>query len=103
MIFSENRSFYPTPESLISKMASKIKGSPKKVLEPHAGKGDLVEYLSKNVYELKYNNTKLCVIEKDENLAHILRGKGYPVIDDDFLNFFSEDFRQFKESKNVSL
>lgn len=91
MIFSENKSFYPTPESLISKMASKIKGSPVKILEPNAGKGDIVEYLSKNVYEFKFDKTKLCVIEKDENLAHILRGKGYPVIDDDFLSFSGPD------------
>lgn len=30
-----------------------------------------------------------------------LKKLGMYIEDDDFLNFFSEDFRQFKESKNV--
>ena len=41
-----NKDFYPTPENLISKMFSKVnKKSIKNILEPSAGKGNIVDYL----------------------------------------------------------
>jgi len=41
-----NKDFYPTPEHLISKMFSKVnKNTIKNILEPSAGKGNIVDYL----------------------------------------------------------
>lgn len=91
MFFEKNKSFYPTSEALILKMISKIKGSPRKILEPHAGSGNIIEALASHNYELKHSLHRISAIEKDENLANLLRGKGIRVIDDDFLSFSGQD------------
>ena len=41
-----NKDFYPTPKRIIKKMVEKIQGTPDHVLEPSAGKGDIIDYLS---------------------------------------------------------
>ena len=52
----------------------------KNILEPSAGKGDLAK-------SIKWNNKYIDRIEIDPNLWHILAGKGYRVVHDDFLTF----------------
>jgi hypothetical protein len=89
-MFKDNSSFYPTPKNLINKMLSFIDFTEvKTVLEPSAGKGDLVEGIIKQ-FEFNSNyfrNRKwdIDTIELDENLQHILNGKGFRVIHNDFL------------------
>jgi methylase of polypeptide subunit release factors len=88
-------SFYPTPEDLIVKMVSKIQGDPKKILEPSAGKGNIVESYQKVIdgrwYNEKGDYEKFYTIEKDKNLRAILRSKNIKVIDTDFLTFAAPD------------
>ncbi|WP_434786971.1 DNA N-6-adenine-methyltransferase [Bacillus velezensis] len=91
-MFKDNPDFYPTPPQLIRKMTSKIEWKHiKSVLEPSAGKGDLVEAIHNQFkYTKNYRgNSKYDIdsIEQDENLRHILEGKSYRVIADDFLTF----------------
>jgi predicted RNA methylase len=81
--------FYPTPKSVIRLMLAPYIRSydsynlaGKFILEPSAGKGDIVSFL-------KGLNTKLTVdcIEIDPNLQHVLRGNGHSVVGSDFLSF----------------
>lgn len=90
-MFKENPDFYPTPESLIRKMTNKIDWKYiTSVLEPSAGKGDLVEAIYNQFqYTQRYRSSKFDIdtIEYDENLRHILKGKDYRVVADDFIAF----------------
>lgn len=88
---TDKRGFYPTPSSLINKMVSKIQGQPENALEPSAGKGDIVEYLT---HDFRYSRSSIrdvSAIEIDPDLQATLRGKGYKVIDSDFLAFSGPD------------
>jgi len=75
-----NKNFYPTPEKLIYKMV--FLENIKTILEPSAGKGDIVDFIKKR-------NEKLDIdcIENDEMLQNILKGKKHKLIHDDFLTF----------------
>jgi hypothetical protein len=94
-LFNDNPDFYPTPLKLINKMLYKLDFKKiRTVLEPSAGKGDLVEAITKQFKSVQYhsrNDKKFDIdtIEIDENLQHILKGKGYRVIHDDFMSFSS--------------
>lgn len=85
-----NKEFYPTPQSLINKMLDGIDfNTIKTVLEPSAGKGDIIEALQNKFKYYSYNRDKntydIDCIEIDNNLRYILTGKGFRVIHDDFL------------------
>jgi len=88
---NEELQFYPTPAAIVGKMLSGINWKDvSSVLEPSAGKGDILEGLARFI-----DKTRKCcridvkkdvdVIELDPNLQFVLRGKGYRLIDDDFL------------------
>lgn len=91
-MFKDNKDFYPTPKKLIEKMISGLDfykvGS---ILEPSAGKGDITEVLEEKKGIDRWGNRKYTYsvdcIEKDENLQHILKGKKYRVVHNDFLTF----------------
>jgi len=79
-----DKSFYPTSINTIIDMLSGIKiGNKNSILEPSAGKGDILDYL-KDKYHSRIN---LYAIEKNPELQLILKGKGYKVLTDDFLTF----------------
>ena len=84
-----NKDFYPTPESLIMRMFTKIeKEQTMNILEPSAGKGNIVDYFQdKIIYSKK--NWKIDCIEIEDELQGILKSKGYKVIYNDFLRFFT--------------
>jgi hypothetical protein len=91
-MFNNNIDFYPTPIQLILKMLSFIDfRTIRTVLEPSAGKGNIVEEIAKKfkTYNNRYDNKKYDIdtIELDNNLQHILKGKNYRVVHDDFLNY----------------
>jgi 16S rRNA A1518/A1519 N6-dimethyltransferase RsmA/KsgA/DIM1 with predicted DNA glycosylase/AP lyase activity len=92
-MFNNNVDFYPTPTNLIRKMLSHIDfRTIRTVLEPSAGKGDIVEHIEKQFkYTHSYNRNEkkydIDSIELDNNLRHILQGKNYRVVHDDFLNY----------------
>ncbi|MEW6613978.1 MAG: DUF4942 domain-containing protein [Thermodesulfobacteriota bacterium] len=84
-----NDTFYPTPRPLIEKMVGKItRKSGLMILEPSAGKGDIVEYLQNN---WDYRGIQIDAIEIDETLRATLWGKYINVVDSDFLNFVGLD------------
>jgi hypothetical protein len=87
-LLSSNKTFYPTPSKLAGRMVGKIKGEPRKVLEPSAGKGDLIECIGK-----RYGGSRMHIsaIEINEELQATLRGNRIKVIDSDFLTFSGPD------------
>ena len=91
-MFIDNKDFYPTPQNLIDKMLSDIDFSMiKSILEPSAGKGDIVEALKKKeeIRSYGYNKYQFDIdcIEMDQNLQHILKGKKIRVVHNDFLTY----------------
>lgn len=112
----DNSEFYPTPRAVIEKMlepyrtrTSALRGynyydiADKTILEPSAGKGDILDYITgnyvlsteENVHGNKFETkTRDCVsvkkvycCEQDPNLRHILQNKDYRVIADNFLEY----------------
>lgn len=85
-----NANFYPTPAKLISKMLEGIELYPlNNILEPSAGKGDIVDYIDRKVKSNRYNKVDIDTIEIEPELKLILKGKGYKVVHDDFLSYDS--------------
>jgi DNA N-6-adenine-methyltransferase (Dam). len=92
MIF-ENE-FYPTPKGLVEKMLENVEIGGY-ILEPSAGSGNIADVIREK-FELQYPKGSyrkaeplIDCIEIDDNLASILKGKGYHVVHDDFLTFNS--------------
>jgi methylase of polypeptide subunit release factors len=83
-----NKNFYPTPKSLFNKMWGKVDGTITTILEPSAGKGDIVDFI-KGLN--RYDNYDISCIENDTDLQATLRGKQYKVIDSDFLEYSGLD------------
>ncbi len=88
-----NNEFYPTPKKIIDKMLEGIDFKlVNTVLEPSAGKGDIVEAIIEKLRfgHNAYNRTvewDIDTVEINENLQHVLRGKGYRVVHNDFLTY----------------
>lgn len=85
-----NKEFYPTPEWLVNKMLEDIDlRKVKYILEPSAGKGDIIKIIHKKRKKLYPNLEPIDIdaIEIDENLVALLKGKNYKVVHDDFLTF----------------
>ena len=79
-----NNEFFPTPSSIIKLMLDGVNLTDKTILEPSAGKGDIIDYI-KDQYSR--HNTKIYCIEREPDLIHILRENGHRVIADDFLTY----------------
>lgn len=91
-MFTNNSEFYPTPKNLIDKMLDGLEWKMiHTILEPSAGKGNIVEVLrEKQKFNNKwYTTIKLDIdcIESDENLRAILKEKNIRVVHDDFLTY----------------
>lgn len=87
-MFFNDYQFYPTPENLIFEMTKDLDfDNIETILEPSAGKGDIVDGLiKKRGGRYKYNKElDVDVIEIEPNLQNILRGKKYKLIHDNFL------------------
>jgi hypothetical protein len=83
------KNFYPTPKELSAKMIRLIDGAPKYILEPSAGRGDIIEAVTNSLG--KYRKPNISAIEINPDLAATLRGKNIKVIDSDFLAFAGPD------------
>ncbi|MDQ5985912.1 MAG: hypothetical protein CSYNP_01629 [Syntrophus sp. SKADARSKE-3] len=99
MVVASNKTFYPTPDSLIDRMLSKIQGHPCMILEPSAGSGAIASRMTKdsrcwsgidNKHHC-YSKAEISVIEIDENLQATLRGHGFRLLDTDFLTYSGPD------------
>lgn len=82
-IFTENPDFYPTPKEVIDQMMMNEDIIGKTVLEPSAGKGNIVDWLKNN------GAAQVIACEKDPNLRKLLDGK-CEIIADDFLTVTAE-------------
>ena len=76
--------FYPTPTSVIERMLLGIELQNKTILEPSAGKGNIVDYLHSN------GAKEVLTCEINDDLAKIVATKSR-LIADDFLTLQSED------------
>ena len=88
-MFRDNKDFYPTPEAIINKMLCDIDFRMiQSILEPSAGSGNIVEAL-KRKEKFYRSNVPLDIdcIEADSNLQHILKGKNFRVVYNDFLTY----------------
>jgi len=83
----DDHNFYPTPQHLIEKMFIGCnKDKINSVLEPSAGKGNIVDYLKNDFLRYQHRNDIDC-IEIEPTLRDILKGKDYRVVHDDFLTY----------------
>lgn len=94
---STDAEFYPTPANIAGKMIGFANWKEiETILEPSAGKGDLVEAVLANAHRIVHNKSHtdfwrvgkeydIDCIERDENLRYILEGKKMRVVADDFL------------------
>ena len=82
-IFTDNADFYPTPKEVIEQMMMGENIVGKTVLEPSAGKGDIVDWLKEN------GAVRVIACEKDPNIRKLLNGK-CEIIANDFLTVTSE-------------
>lgn len=88
MLNCENKEFYPTPTSLLEEITAGCKWTEiKTVLEPSAGKGDIVQFLQEKAKKNYMNEYDIDCIENDAELRATLNGKGMRVIHDDFLTY----------------
>jgi hypothetical protein len=106
-----NSEFYPTPKEVIQKMLDPYyvpepgdncedpkayrkyrharennKLNDLSILEPSAGKGDILKFIQEEFTYNKRSKDFYC-IEPEPELQHILREEGYRVIGNDFLNY----------------
>lgn len=90
MIYTSSNTFYPTPVSLLEKITEGIDWAKvKTVLEPSAGKGDIVEFVKNKAGSYPCYNQSIDIdcIELDPDLQCTLKGKKMRLIYDDFLTF----------------
>lgn len=78
-----NQDFYPTPDEVLDMM--QIDCVNKTVLEPSAGKGNIVDYLIRN------GAKSVIMAESEHDLRSVLIGKGYSVGHKDFLEMKPDD------------
>lgn len=79
--------FYPTPKNVINKMLEpyKYRLENYQILEPSAGNGAIVDYISEKQLSRK---TNIYCIESNPDFIYTLQGKGYSVVGNDFLNYY---------------
>ena len=94
MILNNIDEFYPTPQKLIDKMLAGLKcDNIFTALEPSAGKGDIADEIARKLKSEHWRSANdnaqdyVDCIEISSDLRHILKGKGYRVVQDDFLTF----------------
>lgn len=85
-IFTQNPDFYPTPAEVIEQMTVGESVAGKVVLEPSAGKGNIVDWLA------EHGAARVLACETDPRLRAILQAGGRcELIAEDFLSLRSED------------
>lgn len=93
-MFTDNKDFYPTPKLLFRQLMTGKRFLDGKILEPSAGKGDMIEHIKQMMG--RQDNYDIDAIEKDERLSSILVNDGINVVWDDFLTYST-----FKEYDHI--
>lgn len=92
MIYTDNKDFYPTPKALFNRLlGDNIRWLGGKILEPSAGKGDMIRYIKERMG--RRENYNIDAIENDERLVSHLIGESISVVWDDFLTY--ETFKEY--------
>src|SRR5699024_778953 len=92
LIYTDNKDFYPTPKALFNRLlGDNIRWLGGKILEPSAGKGDMIRYIKERMGMRE--NYNIDAIENDERLVSHLIGEGISVVWDDFLTY--ETFKEY--------
>src|SRR5699024_7744771 len=94
LIYTENKDFYPTPEALFHRLLNGKRYLDGKILEPSAGKGDMVRYIRAKMG--RRETYPIDAIESDPRLASVLMGEGISVVWDDFLTY--ETYKEYDYS-----
>lgn len=85
------KDFYPTDRATFDKMWAALGGADsvagKYVLDPSAGSGNLMQFITDKVGSYYKKPQALHGIEIEANLRSILTGKGFTLVYDDFLTF----------------
>lgn len=89
-MFDDNKDFYPTPKDLFYKLLNGKRYLSGRVLEPSAGKGDIINYI-KEVG--RRGGVRVDAIENDPRLSGILINEGISVVWDDFLTY--QTFKEY--------
>ncbi|WKN46455.1 DUF4942 domain-containing protein [Tunicatimonas pelagia] len=100
------KEFYPTPQEVIEKMLAPYRPSDerfararykrytglqgKTILDPSAGKGDLLDFITENTD--RYDDVECFCCEVHPELQNILRQKDYQLIQEDFLSYQGDYF-----------
>lgn len=92
--------FYPTPPEVVRLMVDGLELKNKRVLDPQAGRGDILDYVKKTTKALwrgEYYDAdlELYAMEKDADLRAVLKEKGYKVVDSDFLRYTGQMYFHF--------
>src|SRR5699024_12691225 len=75
LIYTDNKDFYPTPKTLFNRLlGDNIRWLGGKILEPSAGKGDMIRYIKERMG--RRGNYNIDAIENDERLVSDLIGEG---------------------------
>lgn len=112
----DNKDFYPTPDDVIRKMCEKVKwDNVDNILEPSAGKGNIIKYIVKEYVNSYFNKTKryfnIDAIEPDLDFQCILKniktGSRYDAItrnhNEIMTGFAGVDFLSFQSLKQYDL
>lgn len=91
MIYTDNKDFYPTPESLFSRLMNGKRFLDGKILEPSAGKGDMIRYIRGMMG--RRESYSIDAIENDPRLVGALMSEGISVVWDDFLTY--ETYKEY--------
>lgn len=91
MIYTDNKDFYPTPKTLFHRLLSGKRFLDGLILEPSAGKGDMIRYIIGMMG--RRESYPIDAIENDPRLVNTLMGAGFNVVWDDFLTY--ETFKEY--------
>ena len=79
---------FPTPRPVIDKMLKRLDDGAHYILEPSAGRGDIVEALQeKREYGFQRRHFEIDCIEASPDLCAILHDKGFTVVGSDWLSY----------------
>src|SRR5690625_344265 len=93
-MFADNKDFYPTPKALFQRLVgSNLRFISGRILEPSAGKGDMIRYILEGNGYRRRDDLKIDAIENDPRLSSTLMGEGYDVVWDDFLTY--ETYKEY--------
>jgi hypothetical protein len=89
-LFTDNKDFYPTPRELFYQLMDGRRFLHGKILEPSAGKGDLIKHIKEFCVRTEPD---IDAIEFDPRLVNLLMGEGIDVVWNDFLTY--ETFKEY--------